>query len=195
MGLRVKEQQPKLCWEHSVACEDKVNEIDNHSLLGEMVSCIYPLLGGAIMETRINVINVYMMHPYKSKAFEMYAPVVARVIFGLQFLMGATFKIPGTEGFVREAAMTAAAGWPLASVSVFLAFVLEVGAGLMLVLGWHTRAAAFMLAAFTLILAFLFYRNFSDQMVMGAFISHIAFVAGLLYVSVYGAKTFALRKD
>jgi putative oxidoreductase len=132
---------------------------------------------------------------YNSRAFETYAPVVARVAFGLQFLLGAFFKMPGTAGFPAEVAMTAATGWPFATLSVALAFVLEVCAGLALVFGWHTRAAAFILALFTLLLAFVFYRHVSDPMIMGMFISHLAFIAGLLYVSVYGAKAVALKRD
>ena len=133
--------------------------------------------------------------PPFNKSFEVWAPVVARVVFGLQFILGASFKFPGTQGFQMESAMTAATGWPLATLSVFLAFILEVVAGLCLVLGWHTRVAAFILSLFTLLLAFVFYRHISDPMVMGMFVSHLAFIAGLLYVSVFGAKSFALRKD
>ena len=136
-----------------------------------------------------------MSFPPFNKSFEVWAPVVARITFGLQFLLGAAFKIPTTEGFHMESAMTAATGWPLATLSVFLAFILEVTAGLCLVLGFKTRIAAGILSLFTLLLAFVFYRHISDPMTMGMFVSHLAFVAGLLYVSVYGAKSFALRKD
>ena len=45
----------------------------------------------------------------RSRAYESWAPFLARVIFGIQFLMGAAFKIPGTAGFTAEAGMTAAA--------------------------------------------------------------------------------------
>lgn len=111
------------------------------------------------------------------------------------FLMGAAFKAPGTQGFVMESGMTAAMGVPYASIFVALAFLLEVVGGVCIIIGWHTRAAAFVLAAFTLALALIFYTNFSDQMVMGEFISHLGLIAGLLFVSVYGAQSVAVRKD
>lgn len=130
-----------------------------------------------------------------SRAYETWIPVVARIIFGLQFLMGAAFKIPGTAGFLMETQQTAAAGVPFAMVAVFLAFIVEVVAGLMLVFGWRAREAAFVLAPYTLLLGAIFYHDFSDPMIMGAFISHLSMVAGLLYVSVYGAQHKAMRKD
>lgn len=129
------------------------------------------------------------------RSYEHWAPVVARVVFGAMFLMGASYKIPGTEGFLVESGMTAAAGIPFATVAVFLAFVLEVVAGIALVIGWQARRAGFVLAVFTLALAFIFYGNLADPMVMGQFVSHLGLVAGLLYVSVYGARHAAVRKD
>jgi putative oxidoreductase len=133
--------------------------------------------------------------PPFSRSYEQWAPVAARVIFGALFLMGASFKIPGTEGFLMEVGMTAAVGVPFATVAVFLAFLLEVVAGVALIIGWQARRAGFVLALFTLALAFIFYGNLSDPMIMGQFISHLGLVAGLLYVSVYGARYAAVKKD
>jgi len=135
------------------------------------------------------------MQPHHYSFYERYAPVLARLIFGGQFLLGAAFKIPGTSGFAMETAQTAAMGLPYATIFVGIAFVLEVVCALCLIFGYRARAAAFVLAVFTLSLAIIFYGNISDPMTMGMFVSHLGFIAGLLYVSVYGAKTFALRKD
>lgn len=135
------------------------------------------------------------MQLWRNRGYETWAPVIARIAFGLQFLLGAAFKIPGTAGFLMEAQQTASAGVPFATAAVFLAFLLEVITGLMLVFGWHARKAAFVLAFYVLLLALIFYRNIGDIMMMGEFVSHLAFIAGLLYVSVYGAQHFAVRKD
>ena len=134
-----------------------------------------------------------MTLPYQTRAYETWAPFVARVLFAGAFLMGAAFKIPGTEGFGMEAAMTAAAGFPFATVAVFLAFLLEVVGGIALLIGWKTRLFAFILALFVALLAVVFYRDFSDPMTMGMFVSHLTFIAGLLYVSVYGAQHVAVK--
>ncbi len=136
-----------------------------------------------------------MISPSLVRAYEHWAPFLARVLFGGLFLMGAAFKIPMTAGFANEVAMTAATGFPLAMIAVFLAFILEVVAGVSLVIGWRVRLFGFLLAGFTLILAFVYDRDFSNPMVMGQFISHLGLIAGLLYLSVYGAQHVAVRKD
>jgi putative oxidoreductase len=133
-----------------------------------------------------------MQIPPYSPAFERWAPAVARFIFGAQFVIGAFFKIIWHSG---EVAQTAAVGVPFPEVAVWLAFILEVGAALCLILGWRVRQVALILAAYVLLLAFLFYRNVADPMIMGQFISHLGFIAGLLYVSVYGAQQVALSPD
>jgi putative oxidoreductase len=133
--------------------------------------------------------------PHYWRAYEHWAPVLARIIFGAMFLMGASMKIPGTESFTMEVGMTAAAGVPFAMIAVTLALILEVVAGVSLIIGWHARTAAFVLAIFTLALAIIFYSNWSDQMVMGQFISHLGLMSGLIYVSVFGAKHVAVKRD
>lgn len=125
-------------------------------------------------------------------AYRTWAPFIARLIFGLQFLIGAYFKI---IWHAAEVAQTAATGWPLAEASVWAAFVVEVVAGICLIIGYRTRPVAAFLAAYVLLLAVLFYRNIADPMTMGMFISHMSFIAGLLYVSVYGAQSIAVKKD
>jgi putative oxidoreductase len=136
-----------------------------------------------------------MALPHFSRPYETWAPFVARLIFGGQFLLGASFKIPGTAGFAGEVAMSAQMGLPYTAIFVALAFLLEVVCGVALIIGWHTRHAAMVLAVFTLALAIIFYGNLSDPMTMGMFVSHLGLIAGLLYVSVYGAQKVAVQKD
>lgn len=124
-----------------------------------------------------------------------WAPVVGRILLGGLFLMGAAFKVPGTSGFIMEAGMTGAAGVPMPVVMVALAFLVEVVGGVAIIVGFHARAAACVLAFLTLGLAVIFHSNFTDPAEMGQFISHLGLVAGLLFVSVYGAKNLALKKD
>ncbi len=134
-----------------------------------------------------------MALPFQTRAYETWAPVIGRVLIAGAFLMGAAFKIPGTSGFTNEVAMSAAAGIPFAMVAVFLAFILEVVAGVSLIIGWNTRLMAFLLMLFTLVLIFFFYRDISDPMKIGMLVSHLNLVAGLFYMSVYGAQKIAVK--
>lgn len=136
-----------------------------------------------------------MKLPHFSAAYEQWAPVGVRIIFGLIFLMSAYYKIPGTESFAMQVGMSEAVGIPLPYVAVLLAFIFEVVAGVALVIGWHTRTAAVLLAGFVMLIAFFFYRNLSDQATFGLFMSCVTQAAGLVYLSVYGAQHLAVKKD
>lgn len=136
-----------------------------------------------------------MILPHRMRAWEQWAPVVARVLLGAQFVFAASGKVPLTHGFVFSAGYAASHGVPFAPAAIVLAFLLEFVAGVALLIGWHARLAAFVLAPYILALAVIFYHNFSDPISFGFFISHISLIAALLYVSVYGAKHAAVAKD
>ncbi len=130
-----------------------------------------------------------------SPLYENWASTIARIIFGLIFLMSAFFKIPGTEMFAMQVEMSGTVGIPFPFLAVILAFILEVVGGVALVIGWHTRTAALALAAFVMLIAVFFYRNLSDQATFGLFMSCVTQAAGLIYLSVYGAQYAAVAKD
>ncbi len=136
-----------------------------------------------------------MTLPHYSKVYETWAPVIARVIFGGVFLMSASYKIPGTEMFTMQVGMSEAAGIPLPLVAVTLAFILEVVAGVALVIGWQVRTFAVLLAGFVVLVALFFYRNLADQAILTLFMNCVTLTSGLVYVSVYGTQSFAVKKD
>ena len=109
--------------------------------------------------------------------------------------MSAYYKIPGTEMFNMQVEMSGAVGIPFPYVAVLLAFVLEVVGGVALVIGWHARTAAVLLAGFVMLIAFFFYRDWSDQATLGLFITCVTQTVGLVYISVYGTQHLAVRKD
>jgi putative oxidoreductase len=126
--------------------------------------------------------------------YALWAPVVARILFGVFFLQAAAFKFPGSAAFAGNVAYTADK-LPFPALAVTLAFALEVVTGLALVLGWHTRLAAAALVPYIALLTLLFHMTFASQVDYGFFIDHLLLIAGLLYVSGHGAQHFALRKD
>ncbi len=133
-----------------------------------------------------------MTLPFLTRPYETWAPVVGRVLFGLLFLNGAFWKIPGTDMFTMQVAGAEAVGLPFATVAVFLAFLLEVVAGIMLVVGWNTRMAASALIVFVILIAVFYGRNLADMQQMMTFFTCLQLIAGLLYVSVYGAQRAAI---
>lgn len=133
-----------------------------------------------------------MTLPHQTRAYETWAPVVGRIFLAVPFLMAAAFKVPGTDMFAMQVAASAAVGIPLPEVAVTLAFILEVVGGIALIIGWKTRLFAFLLVLFTALVTLLFHFNFSDPMKAGEFISHLAMIGGLLYLSTYGAQNVAV---
>ncbi len=136
-----------------------------------------------------------MTLPHFSSTYENWAPTVARIIFGVVFLMSAFFKIPGSESFTFQVGMSADAGIPFPLIAVTLAFILEVIGGIALVIGWQTRTAAVLLADFVMLIALFFYRDWSNQATFGLFMSCVTLTSGLVYLSVYGAQHAAVAKD
>lgn len=117
--------------------------------------------------------------------YEKWAPLVARVLLAIQFGVGAFFKITMFSGQVAE---TAAAGVPMAGLAVALALVLEIAGILALLSGYYLRLLGFLLAGYVMLLAAIFYHDWSNLMNFGSFMSHLGLTAALLYVSVFGAK-------
>ena len=136
-----------------------------------------------------------MISPEYNLNYEHWAPVVGRVLFALLFLVGALFKIPFTAGFAMESGMTAAHYVPLPNVAVFIGFVIEVVAAAALIVGYRTRMVAFWLMLYTILLTLIFHSGFESPDALGQFISHLGLIAGLLYMSVYGAQYAARERD
>ena len=135
-----------------------------------------------------------MTLPHLTPQYEKWAPFVARLIFGAAFLLSAFYKIPGSDSFNMQVGMTAEAGLPFAYLAVVLAFLLEIVAAVALIIGWHTRTAAASLAVFILIIAVVFFRDITDPNQFPMFMTCLELTAGLIYVSVYGAQTIAIKK-
>jgi putative oxidoreductase len=85
--------------------------------------------------------------------------------------------------------MLAAKGFPYADIVLILTIVLEIGGGLLLIVGVQARAAAFALAAFTIVAGVLFHDfwtrfgggDFINQ--LNHFLKNLAIVGGLLHVA------------
>ena len=120
--------------------------------------------------------------------------LVARILLALMFVMSGVSKLTGLEG---TAGYIASVGLPMAQVLAVGAGVLEVAAGVMLIVGWQARWAALALAAFT-VLASLLFHNFwampKDQQFMQQlmFMKNLAITGGLLFVFAFGPGSLSL---
>ena len=120
--------------------------------------------------------------------------LIARILLALMFLLAGLSKFAGLEG---TAGYIASKGLPLPQLLALGTAALEVVGALLLIVGWHARWAALVLAAFTLLATMLFH-NFwampADQQMMQQlmFMKNLSVVGGLLVVFGLGAGTLSL---
>ena len=118
---------------------------------------------------------------------EKITQVIARMMLGHLFLIAGWQKIGGYEGTQGYMESVGVPGMLLP-----LVVLLELGAGLAIIIGWQTKLAAASLALFTIASAVLFHHNFSDQMQTIMFMKNIAISGGLMLLAVYGAGACSL---
>lgn len=122
------------------------------------------------------------------------AALVGRVALALIFVISGFTKITtlaATSGYI------ASKGLPMPNVLAVLAIVIELGAGLLLVIGWKTRWAALLIAFFLLVITPIFHGFWAvpaDQMMMQQqqFMKNLGILGGMLVLYVAGAGRFSV---
>jgi putative oxidoreductase len=116
-------------------------------------------------------------------------PLIGRVLLAVIFILSGVSKLANPAG---TQAYIAAVGLPLPLLGYIVALVVEIGGGVMLLLGYRTRVAAIALAVFTVAAAVLFHHAFGDQNQFIHFMKNLAIAGGLLQVAAFGAGAFSL---
>jgi putative oxidoreductase len=121
--------------------------------------------------------------------------LIGRVLLALMFVLAGFGKLFG--GLEGTAGYIASVGLPMPTVLAAGAGVLELGAGLLLIIGWQARWAALALALFTLVASFIFHAYWSlpaDQQMMQQlmFMKNVSIVGGLLVLFAFGAGPLSL---
>jgi putative oxidoreductase len=113
--------------------------------------------------------------------------LAGRILLAVLFLLSGIGKIPGYEA---TAGYMSAMGVPAAMLPVTI--VLEIAGAIAIIAGWKTRITALLLAGFTLVAAFIFHRNFGDQMQMIMFFKNVSIVGAFLMLMANGAGRYSL---
>lgn len=114
---------------------------------------------------------------------------IGRILLSLIFVLSGIGKLgapAATIGYI------ASVGLPMPTVAYAGALVVEIGLGLALLVGFQTRIAAVLLAAFTLVTAFIFHNSFGDQNQMIHFMKNLAIAGGLLQVFAAGQQGLSI---
>jgi putative oxidoreductase len=118
-----------------------------------------------------------------------FVPALGRILTAAIFLNSGVGKILAPAGVERY---IAAAGLPFPALGVVIAIAIELGGGLLLVLGYRTRLVALGLAGFTVVTALAFHSNFADHNQFIHFMKNIAIAGGLLQVVAFGAGALSI---
>lgn len=126
-----------------------------------------------------------------------YGPLAGRILIALIFVLSGFGKITGFEGTVGY---IASKGLPLPQLATIGAIIIELGGGLMMILGWKARWAAAAMLVFTAMAALIFHNFWAvppaeAQNQMIHFMKNISMMGGLLYVLVHGSGPVSLDRD
>ncbi len=119
--------------------------------------------------------------------FQSLAAPAGRLLISLIFVTSGISKLAsfsGTQAYMESA------GVPGILLPVVIA--IELLGGLAIILGWHTRIAAFLLAGFSLLSAVLFHANFGDQIQMIMFMKNLGLAGGFLMMVALGAGPWSI---
>ncbi|HMB48342.1 MAG TPA: DoxX family protein [Afifellaceae bacterium] len=113
--------------------------------------------------------------------------LVGRILLALMFVLAGYQKIGGYSGTQQY---MEAFGVP--GILLPLVILVELGGGLMIVAGFMTRYVSLAIAGFTLVAAFTFHSDFSDQMQMILFLKNLSVAGGFLMLAAHGAGAWSL---
>ena len=118
---------------------------------------------------------------------DQYIILLGRILMAAMFVVAGIGKLTayaGTVGYMESM------GVP--GMLAPLVIVLELGGGLLIILGWQTRIVAFALAGFCILAALIFHSNLSDMMQSILFMKNFALAGGFLFLVAYGPGAIAI---
>jgi putative oxidoreductase len=123
-------------------------------------------------------------------------PLVARILIGALFVTAGIRKamtIAMTAGYLTKL------GFPGGEMAAYLAVLIEIGGGVLLIIGWQARLMAWLLTLFTLVATFAAHRfwefdaaQYNNQ--LNHFLKNLAIVGGLLMLASHGPGMASVDK-
>ena len=120
-----------------------------------------------------------------TSALLLLARICASAIFIIQGINKATHMKATVQGFTRL-------GVPSPHAAYWIAVVVEIGLGLLLLFGLKARFAAAGLAVFCIATALLAHTDFANPMQFGQFLKNLSMAGGFVALAAVGAGFFAV---
>jgi putative oxidoreductase len=121
---------------------------------------------------------------------------VARILIAAVFLVAGVRKLLGyaaTVGYFTKL------GFPAPEVVAAIAIAIEIGGAALLIAGWRTRAAAWILVAFVAVATAMAHRFWEFDAAQQAnqlnhFLKNLAVIGGLMFVASFGPGRMSIDK-
>ncbi len=117
--------------------------------------------------------------------------LLARLLLATLFILAGINKIGGMEGTVGY---IASVGLPFPELVYYGTVALEIGAGILLAVGYKARYAAAALGVFSVLTAIIFHNDFAQQNEVTAFLKNLAIGGGMFAVAAFGPGRFSLDR-
>lgn len=111
--------------------------------------------------------------------------LAGRVLLAVLFILAGINKAMGAEGTIG---FIESKGLPLPQIVYVLTVALELGGGILLLVGFQTRLVALAFAGFCIAAAVIFHPSLSDP----SFLKNLALAGGFLYVFAFGAGAYSI---
>jgi putative oxidoreductase len=115
--------------------------------------------------------------------------LIGRILLSVMFIMSGLQKFGGIEG---TAGYIGSVGLPAATALAWLAAIFETVAGIAILVGFQTRLAALLLAAFCVFAGYVFHFQPEDQMQMISFMKNMTIAGGFLALYVSGPGSLSV---
>ena len=112
---------------------------------------------------------------------------IGRVFISSVFLLSGynkIFNFDATVGWMEGFGVPGFLLWPT--------IILEILLPLLIIIGYHAKVSAILLAIFSLTTAIIFHSDFSNQMQLIAFLKNLGLAAGFMFIAIHGTKDWAL---
>ena len=113
--------------------------------------------------------------------------VLGRIFLSTLFLIEGINKIFNYEGTIQYME-----NFGVSEYLAIPAIILEILFPLLLIIGYHAKIAALVMAVFTIVVAIIFHTNFDDHMQFITFFKDIAIAGGFIIIFVNGSGRFSL---
>ena len=116
--------------------------------------------------------------------------LLARIFISSIFLFSGINKILNYKSTVQWME-----GYGVPGLLLTPAIILEIILPTLIIIGYQTKIASFLLVLFCLMTAYIFHNDFSNQMQIIAFLKNIGLAGGLIFFVINGTKDWALERE